>query len=225
MKILIDTADINAIKKAYEYLPMDGVTCNPSILLKNGKNPKDALKEIFEFLDLQKDEFHIQAVGETCEDFLNDAKAITDAFDKDVFIKIPAVLEGYKAMKVLKDKGYRVTATAVYKSEQALFASKIGVNYIAPYYNRIELSGINAMELINDMKSICKQTTTKILGASFKRSEQIAEFSKNEMDAITISPELLFSLTDIDEVNKALTKFNDDFYTLVKGKMKMKDIL
>ena len=95
MKILIDTADINAIKKAYEYLPMDGVTCNPSILLKNGKNPKDALKEISEFLDLQKDEFHIQAVGETCEDFLNDAKAITDTFGKDVFIKIPAVLEGY----------------------------------------------------------------------------------------------------------------------------------
>ena len=98
MKILIDNADIQEIKKAYEYFPITGVTCNPTILKKTGRNPYDVLKEIREFIGADGD-LHVQVVSAKAEDMVVEAHKIQEVLGKNTYIKIPVVREGLKAMK------------------------------------------------------------------------------------------------------------------------------
>ena len=223
MKLLIDSADIKAIKELYEILPISGVTTNPSILYRQNKNPKEVLFEIKEIV--KDDEMHIQAIGTTCKEFVEDAKAIAETLGKDICIKIPAIKEGYKAMKILKKEGYHITATAIYYESQALLASSIGVDYIAPYYNRICKEGMNGIEVISSMKKIIEGTDTKILAASFKTEEQVARVASLSVEAMTLSPDVYNQLTDHQKIDDVTRVFNEDFYSLIGSQSTLKDIL
>ena len=223
MRILIDTANIDKIREAYDYLPISGVTCNPSILKKENRDPIPVLKEIRSFLG--EEDLFIQTVGETAEEMIEDGKAIAEAFGSHVYIKVPSTREGFKAMKRLKEEGYRLTATAIYYPQQALIAGNIGVDYIAPYYNRIETEGMDAVETIRQMQILLKNTPTKILGASFHTIEQVLSFSLLDPEAITLAPAILDQLSDLEIIEKVAEKFNADFYELVGSKSCMKDVL
>ena len=223
MKILIDTADTSAIRKAYEYLPIKGVTTNPSILLKAKRDPKEVLQEIRGIV--RNDDFHVQAVGSTSEELVEDARAIRKALGKDIYVKIAATPEGFKAMKILKADDYRITATAIYYEKQALLASQIGVDYIAPYFNRISNEGMDPCQVIGNMKKILEGTGTKILAASFKRSEQVVAASLLQVEAITVSPEVLDELSASEKIIEVAEKFNSDFHELTGSAKGLKDIL
>ena len=223
MKILIDSADTEAIRKAYEYLPIKGVTTNPSILLKAKRDPKEVLQEIRGII--RNDEFHVQAVGSTAEELVEDARAIRKALGKDVYVKIAATAEGFKAMKILKADDYRITATAIYYEKQALLASQTGVDYIAPYFNRISNEGMDPIQVIGNMKKILEGTDTKTLAASFKRSEQVTAAALLQIEALTVSPEVLSELSSSENILEVAEKFNSDFHELTGTQKGLKDIL
>ena len=132
MKLLIDDAHIDKIKTIYEFYPVDGVTTNPSILAKAGRNPYEVLGEIRSFIGKDAD-LHVQAVAQTAEGMVEDAHRIVKELGTNTFVKIPAVREGFKAMKMLMAEGIRVTATAIYTPMQAYLAGKCGASYAAPY--------------------------------------------------------------------------------------------
>ena len=223
MKLLIDSADIEAIKQIYEYAPISGVTTNPTILKRAGKDPAEILPEIRKIT--KDDELHVQAIGETAEAFISDALAIRKALGDDVFVKIPATKEGFKAMKRLKALGCHITATAVYYLSQALFASQIGVDYIAPYYNRICLQGMDGLEIINKMKQLLQGSETKILAASFKTAIQAENVASLNIEAMTLSPDVYAQLFDHPLIDEVTSAFNSDFFELTGASFSMKDVL
>ena len=223
MKLLIDSADLKAIKEIYEYCPISGVTTNPTILKRANEEPKKILEQIRQITG--KDEMHVQAIGEKCKDFIADAQAIRKTLGEEVYVKIPATREGFKAMKALKAQGFHITATAIYYVSQALLASATGVDYIAPYYNRICKEGMNGKEAILSMMKVLEGTETRILAASFRTAEQTVEVACLGVHAMTLSPDVWHQLTDhpkIDEVTKA---FNDDFHELTGTHCTLKDVL
>ena len=113
MKLIIDDAHIDLIKKIYKFYPVDGVTTNPTILAASGRKPYDVLKEIREFIGADA-ELHVQVIARTAEDMVEDAHCIQAELGKNTYVKITSVEEGFRAMGILKAEGANITATAIY---------------------------------------------------------------------------------------------------------------
>ena len=214
MKLIIDDAHIDQIKKIYEFYPVDGVTTNPSILAKSGRNPYEVLKEIREFIGSEA-ELHVQAVAETAEGMIEDAHRIVSELGKNTYVKIPAVPEGFKAMKVLYAEEISITATAIYTPLQGFLAGKCGASYAAPYINRIDNMGYNGIQVAKQIHDIFKKNDlkTEVLAASFKNSQQVLELCEYGVGASTVAPDVIEGLVK----NKAITAAIDDFVKDFEG--------
>lgn len=214
MKLIIDSADTKAIEKLLDYYPIDGVTTNPSIIARSGRKPYEVLREIRNLIG--KKDLHVQVISLKAEDMIEEAKDIISELGKNTFIKIPVTFEGAKAIKVLAEKGLNCTGTAIYTLQQAYLACHAGAKWIAPYVNRIETTygdGIGAVHQMQDMIDN-NGYQTQILGASFHRIDQITGLAQYGVAAATVSPDLLFSLLDNDNVEKAVDQFTRDFENL-----------
>ncbi len=217
MKLLIDDADIKRIKEICEIYPIDGVTTNPSILAKTGRNPYEVLKEIREFIGPDA-ELHAQVISLTAEDMVKEGRHIVEVLgDKSkTFIKIPTIPEGLKAMRILSREGYKVTATAIYNPLQAYLAAKSGADYAAPYINRIDNLGNNGIGVARTMQDIFVTSgyKTRILAASFKNSLQVQELCESGIRAVTVAPDVIEGLIKHPCVDSADDTFIKDFASL-----------
>jgi Transaldolase len=217
MKLLIDDADLLAIKKIYDYYPIDGVTTNPSILAKTKRAPYQVLKEIREFIG-DEAELHVQVIGETCIKMVEDAKSILRELGENTYIKIPVNQEGLKAIKVLKegDKRINITATAIYTTMQAYLAAKAGADYVAPYVNRIDNLGFDGVLVAKDIHNLFIENNYKcqVLAASFKNTKQVLELAKSGVGAATVGVDTIEGLLKNDAVDKAIMVFSQDFEML-----------
>ena len=220
MKLLIDDANIEKIKRIYEYYAIDGVTTNPSILAKNGKNPYETLKEIREFIG-EDAELHVQVVSSTAEEMIEEGHRIVKELGKNTYVKIPTVPEGLKAMKKLSQEGYKITATAIYTPIQAYLAAKAGADYTAPYVNRIDNLGTNGIEVTRKIHDIFENNglKTQILAASFKNSLQVLELCEYGVGASTVAPDIIDAFINNTNISSAVEVFTEDFEGLCgKGK-------
>lgn len=215
MKILVDHADINAIKKMYEYYPVDGVTTNPSILYKTGKNPYDVLREIRSFIGADG-QLHAQVISKDAEGMVKEAYKMREILGENTYIKIPVIPEGLKAIKILASEGVNITGTAIYNQMQGFLAGKAGAKYVAPYVNRIDNLGSNGIQVAKDIHDMLKNAglTTEILAASFKNSQQVLELAKYGVGASTIAPDVIEGLIKVDAARCAVDVFVKDFETL-----------
>ena len=215
MKILVDHADIDLIKKMYEFYPVDGVTTNPSILKKSGRSPYEVLKEIRAFIGTDA-ELHVQVIARTAQGMLEDARAIREALGSNTFIKVPVVPEGLKAIKILAGQGVNVTGTAIYNQMQGFLAGKAGAKYVAPYVNRIDNLGSNGVQVAKDIHDMLKKAdlATDILAASFKNSQQVLELAKYGAGASTVAPDVIEGLIKVDAARCAVDVFTSDFEAL-----------
>ena len=224
MHLMIDDAHIEQIKKIYEFYPVDGVTTNPSILYKVGGKPFDVLKEIREFIGADA-ELHVQATARTAEGMVEDAHYILNQLGKNTFIKIPAIEEGFKAMKILVGEGVKVTATVIYTPMQGFLAAKAGASYAAPYINRLDNLGYDGVQVAKDIHDIfcANDFDTEVLAASFKNSQQFLELCKYGVGGATASPDIIFGLAKNKVVESAVEDFLTDFSKLVGEGKTMKD--
>lgn len=215
MKLIIDDAHMDQIKKIYEFYPVDGVTTNPSILAKSGRNPYEVLKEIRTFIG-DEAELHVQAVAGTAEGMVEDAHRIVSELGQNTYVKIPSVPEGFKAMKVLKGEGISITATAIYTPLQAFLAGKCGASYAAPYINRIDNMGYNGIQVAKEIHDIFKKNNldTEVLAASFKNSQQVLELCEYGIGAATIASDVIEGLVKNREITAAVDDFVKDFEKL-----------
>ena len=213
MKLLIDDAHIDAIKNICEFYPVAGVTTNPTILAKIGGNPFDTLKKIRSFLGEDK-ELHVQAVSRNAEKIVEEAQHITEILGANTYVKIPAVPEGFKAMKILVEiSEIPFTATAIYTPMQAFIAGQCGASYAAPYVNRIDNMGFNGLTIAQDIQLIFERNfmETEVIAASFKNSQQVLELCKRGISAATLSPEIFIALVKNSAINSAVEDFIADF--------------
>ena len=215
MRFLIDDANVAKIRDICDYYPVDGVTTNPSILAKSGRNPYEVLREIRKIIGEEAD-LHVQVLSQRAEDMVEEGHRILSELGSGTFVKIPATQEGLKAMKILSREGRRVTATAIYMPMQAYLAGMAGADYAAPYVNRIDNLGANGVETAKVIHDIFKKNglKTEVLAASFKNSQQVLELAKYGIGAATIAAEVIEGLLKNASVASAIEGFVSDFEAL-----------
>lgn len=224
MKLIIDDAHIDQIKEIYEFYPVDGVTTNPTILAKSGRQPYEVLKEIREFIGAEA-ELHVQVIARKAEGMVEDAQRIRKELGANTYVKIPSIPEGFKAMKMLHEEGVNITATAIYTPMQAFLAAKSGAAYAAPYINRIDNMGYNGVQVARNIHDIFRNNNlkTEVLAASFKNSQQLLELCEYGVGASTVSPDVIFALVKNKAITSAVEDFIADFEKLVGSGKTMKD--
>lgn len=212
MKLIIDDAHIHQIKRIYDIYPVDGVTTNPSILAKSGRPPFEVLKEIRAFIGPEA-QLHAQAIARTAEGMLEDAKRIVGELGDRTYVKIPAIPEGFRAMKLLHAEDIAITATAIYSPMQAYLSAKCGAAYAAPYVNRIDNLGYNGIQVTKQIQDIftLHGFETEVLAASFKNSQQILELCQYGIGAVTAAPDVIDNLVKNPAVTAAVEDFIRDF--------------
>ena len=156
---------------------------------------------------------HAQVLGETCDEIIRDAEALQEKIGGNLYIKVPVSTEGYKAMPRLKARGMKVTATAIYTPGQALLAANCGVDFTAPYLNRIDNisgMGVTVVQMITDLFRI-HNMPTRVLAASFKNVQQVNDVSLAGCQAITIGPDILWHLAEHPLTDMSIEQFNRDW--------------
>lgn len=213
MEFMLDTANIEEIKKFVGIVPVAGVTSNPSIVKNEGKIEFfNHMKGIRKIIGTEKS-LHVQVVATTYEGMLKDAETILAKIDSDVFVKVPVSEAGLRVIKELKRKGVNVTATAIYTKFQAYLAIAAGADYIAPYFNRMENLNIDPREAINQMaKEIARTNSkTKILAASFKNVGQVNAALENGAQAATMGVDIIKQAFGMPSIEKAVVDFTTDW--------------
>ena len=220
MKYLIDSANLDEIRALSEYLPIAGVTSNPSIVKKEGSVPFFAhMREIRSIIGNLRP-LHIQVTATDYDGMMRDAEAVFRHVDEKVFIKVPVDFEGVKVIKALRRQGANVTATAVYGMDQAFMELEAGVDCIAPYYNRMEALGVDAASVIGNIAGIIAHYgyETEILAASFKQPAQIDRAILAGAHSVTVAPDVLRGIFAKQVVADAVQAFSDDWTGLYGGK-------
>ena len=214
MKLCIDDANVEKIRRIYEFFPVDGVSTNPSILAKTGRPPYEVLKEIRSIVG--DGELFVQATSVKAETMLEEARRIVKELGSATLVKIPCVPEGFKAMRMLKAERIRFIGTAIYTPMQGFLAAKCGAEYVAPYINRIDNMGFDGVQVARDIHDAILQNEldSGLLAASFKNSQQVLELVKYGVKAVTVAPDVIEGLVKNAAIDTAIAKFTADFQGL-----------
>lgn len=211
MEILLDTANLQEIKLASKWIPICGITTNPTIICREHTNFFQRIKAIKNIIE--KKQLHVQVVGNTWEQMIQNAEAILDNCRQEIHIKIPATYEGFRAMKELSDRDIPVTATTVYSPEQAILATLAGADCIAVYYNKMYNLNMDPQKTIREISCIIKSSDKppKILAASFRNSRQVVEAFLAGADAATLPYNILKEFWNNPAPAQAVREFQDDW--------------
>ena len=225
MELYIDDANTREIERLIDLYQIDGVTTNPSILAKTGRDPKKVLNEIRQLIGEDRLLF-VQAVPLDAKGLVEDARKIRECFGRNTIVKIPCIPEGFKAMKQLKGEGIRTCGTVVYTPLQAYLAAKVGAEYVAPYVNRIDNMGYDGVEVTKKIQNILENSgyDCKILAASFKNSGQVLSLCEYGIAAATCASDVIDQFVNNPAITKAAEKFVEDYEKLT-GKHSMKDVI
>ena len=210
MKIFLDTADVSFIQPAYETGLIDGVTTNPSLILKSGRQLQEVIGELSKFENLQS--ISAEVVAETAEEMLSEAQKYY-SISPAVTIKVPCTVEGLKACKFLTNSGIQVNVTLVFSVAQAILASKAGATFISPFVGRWMDNSIDGIELIKNIRKAFDYsgTHTQILAASVRDVRQVEQSALNGADVVTIPPVVFWSMYKNILTEKGLDLFQKDW--------------
>lgn len=212
MEWMLDSANLNEVRESLEIFPICGVTTNPTILRSEGRiDYAKHLRELHAIVGANRT-FHVQAGVDGCDNIVREAQRIHDILGKDVYIKVPITEEGLKAIARLKAQGVHITATAIYTAYQGLLAADAGVDYLAPYCNRMEQFGIDFGAAISQIRHMIDRDhlPAKILGASYKNVGQLVRSVDCGAHAITAQPAMLRAALQSALVVDAVRTFNDN---------------
>lgn len=211
MEILLDTANVEQIKKYMELYEITGVTTNPTIISREKAEFWPLLLEIKELIGDKQ--LHVQVTADNWEDMLKEAAYIQEKLGKDTYIKVPTTEQGICAMKHLNKQGAKVTATAVYTKQQAMMAASVGADYVAPYFNRMNNLNVDSKKVIGDIAHLFRAhgKATRILAASFKNTEQVMEALEVGAEAVTVSVDLLTTMVENAIIDFAVDGFKQDW--------------
>jgi transaldolase len=210
MKIFLDTADITQIAPAHMSGLIDGVTTNPTLILKSGRQLQEVITEISQsFPNLES--ISAEVVGDTAKDMLKQAEEYISI--PNTTIKVPCTVEGLKACKELRDNGVKVNVTLVFSVAQAILASKAGATYISPFVGRWMDNSVDGIELIKNIREVFNQTytTTQILAASIRDVRQVEQCAKYGASVVTIPPVVFWAMYKNVMTDKGLEQFDKDW--------------
>ena len=217
MELFIDTAKVSKIKQVFDNLPLTGVTTNPTLL---SKEPESYIKTLLAIREVIGEEklLHIQVVGETYDEMLEFYHELKKSVGGKIVIKVPVTTDGLKLMTYLKNnEDILVTATAIFTANQALLAAFCGVDYVAPYVNRIDKISGNGVQVVREIVCIFEENNLdcKVLAASFKNSQQVKDVLLTGCQSLTVSAEILEEMADHPCTNSSIKQFELDWKKLI----------
>jgi transaldolase len=214
MKIFLDSANIDAIKKYNELGLVDGVTTNPTLLSKEKEHPAEIMKQIVKII---KGPVSLEVIGTTAQVMIEEAHRLMK-FGQNVVVKIPMIPDGMKAVKQLKQDGISTNVTLVFSANQAVLAAKAGASYISPFIGRLDDIGQDGMMLIKEIVQIFDnyQYKTEVLVASVRHPLHIIEAAKLGADIVTLPPEILGKMLAHPLTEKGLSAFLSDWEKIKK---------
>ena len=215
MKIFLDTANIDSIKKFVDLGIVDGITTNPSLLLKENKDPIDAMKRIVKLVD---GPVSLEVVATEYDNIMEESLKLANYGD-NVVVKIPMTSAGLKAINSLYKKSIKTNVTLIFSANQALLAAKAGATYVSPFIGRLDDIGHDGLTIISDIVQIFSNydITTQVLVASIRHPIHVIESAKLGADVVTLPPEILQKMIHHPLTDKGLDIFLADWEKLKKG--------
>ncbi|AZV19223.1 MULTISPECIES: fructose-6-phosphate aldolase [Mesorhizobium] len=210
MKFFVDTADVKDIRELNDLGLLDGVTTNPSLILKSGGKIADVTKEI---CDIVKGPVSAEVTATEYSEMMQQAKVLAKIAD-NVCIKVPLTLDGLKACKTIRTEMNRlVNVTLCFSANQALLAAKAGASFISPFVGRVDDIGIDGMELIQEIRQIYDNYDfqTEILVASVRTVNHVKQAALIGADVVTAPPATLKALVKHPLTDKGLEQFLADW--------------
>jgi len=209
MKFFVDTADVKEIRELNELGFLDGVTTNPSLILKAGRDIKEVTKEI---CDIVAGPVSSEVVSTDYKDMMREADALSKIAD-NICIKVPLTLDGLRACKDITSSGRMVNVTLCFGANQALLAAKAGATFISPFIGRIDDIGEDGMQLISEIRQIYDNYDfgTEILAASIRTVNHVKQAALIGADVATVPPAILKALVKHPLTDKGLELFTADW--------------
>lgn len=212
MKFFIDSANINHIKEAASYGLLDGVTTNPSLVAKEGKNFRELLEEIVKIVD---GPISAEVVSTEYDGILKEARELSK-IHKNIVVKIPLIKEGIKAVKTLSSEGIKTNVTLCFSAPQAILAAKAGATYVSPFVGRLDDIGHEGMDLIAQIVQIYKNYNfkTEVIVASIRHPLHVVEAALMGAHIATIPFDVIEKLFKHPLTDIGLEKFLSDWKKL-----------
>ena len=216
MKIFLDTANLESIRKYNDMGLLDGITTNPSLMSKEGGNPKSAMEEITKII---KGDVSLEVVSTEYSGMMEEGKRLRQ-YGENVVVKVPMTSDGLKACKSLSSEGIPVNVTLIFSANQALLAAKSGAKYVSPFIGRLDDIGQNGMHLIEEIKEIFDHydnLKTQILVASVRHPLHVIDAAKIGADVVTLPPAVLDKMLQHPLTKIGLENFLADWDKLKSG--------
>ena len=214
MKFFIDTANITEIKKAGEWGLVDGVTTNPSLVSKEGRDFKDLMKEICSIVD---GPVSAEAVSLDADGMIREARELSK-IHKNIVVKMPMTLEGLKAVKTVSKEGIKTNVTLIFSPTQALMAAKAGATYASPFVGRLDDISQNGMELIDQIMTIYENYdfATEVIVASVRHPVHVVEAALMGVHVATIPFKVMEQLSKHPLTDIGIERFLKDWEKVPK---------
>ena len=214
MKIFLDTADTLLIEKYFDTGLIDGVTTNPTLIMKSGKNPEDVYQEI---KDIGIKDISMEVVG-NFEEMYAEGYRLAKKFGDVATIKVPCTREGLQVCKALSDEGIKVNVTLIFSIAQAVLAAKAGATYVSPFVGRLDDQSVAGLEVVRGIAEMYRihGVKTQVLSASIRSVQRATRSWYNGADVVTMPPKVFDQMYDHILTDKGLEIFNNDWKEVQK---------
>jgi len=214
MKLFLDTADVNTIKKYWSTGLIDGLTTNPTLMMKAGQLP-DKVYHDLKVLGIK--DISMEVVADNHIDMLAEARRLLGLFGEVVTIKVPCTVEGLLACRELANQNVRVNVTLIFSAAQAILAAKAGATYVSPFVGRVDDNSFDGVGLIKEIAEIYEKQCvheTEILSASIRRVYDVSKSFASGAHICTIPPSVFVKMYQHVLTDKGLEQFDNDWKTV-----------
>jgi transaldolase len=215
MKIFLDTAETDVVRKHYKTGLIDGLTTNPTLIRKSGRKHEDVYQE---FKDIGVTDLSMEVIG-NAENMISEGKRLHRKFGKMATIKVPCTVDGLIACKELSKENIRVNVTLIFSPSQAILAAKAGAAYISPFVGRVEDNSFDGVALIKEIAAIYRKqyiTKTQVLAASLRDVHSVSRCYADGADIVTMPPAVFEKMYKHILTDKGLEQFDIDYAESVK---------
>jgi len=209
MKIFLDTADTEVINKYFSTGLVDGVTTNPTLIMKSGRNPEDVYQEI---KDIGVQDINMEVMGNDLEMY-DEGIRLYQKFGNVCTVKVPCTREGLIVCKRLSEQGIKVNVTLIFCASQAVLAAKAGATYVSPFVGRLDDQSVAGLEVVRSITSLYNihRVQTKVLSASIRSVQRAIRSWYNGAEIVTMPPKVFDQMYDHILTDKGMDIFNNDW--------------
>lgn len=214
MKIFLDTANIESIKKFVDMGIVDGITTNPSLISREKGHPEDIMKEIVKIV---KGPVNLEVVGTKTEEMIEEGMRLKK-FGENVVVKVPMTMDGLKAVRKFAENKIRTNVTLIFSSNQGLLAAKAGASYVSPFIGRLDDAGQEGMIVINEIVQVFSNYgyQSEVLVASVRHPIHVIQAGRLGAHIVTLPPDILSKMITHPLTDKGLSLFLSDWEKVKK---------